>query len=285
MNKSLINKSNGSNVRIASEYWDDILRICEDVEHLIDKKQSNDSEDSQQVKEKKQLFQVKQNSSISPENDQTASLGPGLNEELQNLRNTVVELRKLCCCILGQLQNTHHNMAQLRNNLTQKELLSVTLSKQLVELKASYCLDRLKTFVTPIRQHTATACQTNAQDSTDASVEHKENQKNCFNCEKNRCLVPSLLSENERLERRLCILLKSLQQLSSELRESHANFDSLEIAFNWMRNEMKSLLKMRSDECELMRERVNYLTSKLLTVDRAYRASARKFGQAESIPK
>lgn len=240
-----INKSfemAGSDVKSASEYWDEILRICEDLNI----------------------------SSKSETKSESPSLAPALNdEELQHLRNTVLELRKLCCCILGQLHDTNQNMAQLRNNLTEKELLFVNLSKQLVELKASYCLDRLKTFVAPSVQPTVIP---------DAALEKKETNmsKSCRNCETNHGLVQSLLTENERLERRLCFLVKSLQQLSSELRESHQNYDSLELAFNWCRNEMKSLLKMRNDECELMRERVNYLTSKLITVDRAYRATARK---------
>lgn len=257
-----------SHIKTISDYWDDILRICEDAEQFMDRKHSGSVCDlyaNRPLTSSDALLKTKSEPDIL--------LKVNKEDELLHLRNTVIELRKLCGVIIGQLQHSHESVAELRNNLTQKELLSVSLSKQLLELKANYCLQRLQSL------------QQNHQMEKDELIESTLASKGTCTCDSNSCLVQKMFAENERIQKRLYCVLRSLQQLSAELRESHANYDHLEMAFNWMRNEMKSLLKMRNDECELMRERVNYLTSKLLTVDRAYRTAITKLAKFEKQDK
>lgn len=282
--ESVCNADAGStNIKKASDYWDDILRICEDVEQLMYRKHSGSVSDLNAAR----LFSTDTLIKTKSEPDMLSKLEQA--DELQHLRNTVIELRKLCSVIIGQLQNSHQSVAQLRNNLTQKELLSVSLSKQLLELKANYCLQRLQS-LQQIQSETRQSIEPSSQQDLKPmelpteTVEPSKEKEACP-CESNKFMMKELICENERLQKKLCCVLRSLQQLSAELRESHANYDHLEIAFNWMRSEMKSLLKMRSDECDLMRERVNYLTSKLLTVDRAYRTAAGKLAKLEKQDK
>jgi hypothetical protein len=266
-------------MKAASEYWDDILRICEDVEQLMERKHSGSVSDlnANRIFSPEVLVKTKSEPDMSCKSDQS--------DELQHLRNTVMELRKLCSVIIGQLQNSNQSVAQLRNNLTQKELLSVSLSKQLLELKANYCLQRLQSLQQGKPVEPKSAEKPSDSPTTETPTNAPVPSKKACSCDSSQCSIQGLISENERMQKKLACVLRSLQQLSAELRESHANYDHLEMAFNWMRSEMKSLLKMRSDECDLMRERVNYLTSKLLTVDRAYRAAAGKLAKFEKQDK
>lgn len=79
----------------------------------------------------------------------------------------------------------------------------------------------------------------------------------------------SLLSKNKQLGNRLIVSLKTIQRLNDELKESFENYDHLEIGFLYMKNKFRSILKIKKDEYDLMQEKINYLTSRLVEKERA----------------
>lgn len=91
----------------------------------------------------------------------------------------------------------------------------------------------------------------------------------------------TLLNKNAVLEQRLRIALKALQSLNNELKEAFRNYDCLEIGFCAMQNKFKSILNIKRDEYELMKEKINYLTSKLIQAEKAYRESMEKLAKLD----
>ena len=98
-----------------------------------------------------------------------------------------------------------------------------------------------------------------------------------------RTQFDTLLHKNAVLERRLRISLKALQSLNNELKEAFQNYDYLEISFQCMQNKFKSILNIKKDEYELMKEKINYLTTKLIQVEKAYRQSLERLSELDAL--
>jgi hypothetical protein len=76
--------------------------------------------------------------------------------------------------------------------------------------------------------------------------------------------------------------LETIRRLSLELKEAQSNYDFLEIAYERLTKKVIETEKVHESDLNLMKDRINDLTSKLITSERLLRLAKQKIAKHES---
>ncbi len=76
--------------------------------------------------------------------------------------------------------------------------------------------------------------------------------------------------------------LETIRRLSLELKEAQSNYDFLEIAYERLTKKVIETEKVHESDLNLMKDRINDLTSKLITTERLLRLAKQKIAKHES---
>ncbi len=76
--------------------------------------------------------------------------------------------------------------------------------------------------------------------------------------------------------------LETIRRLSLELKEAQSNYDFLEIAYERLTKNVIETEKVHESDLNLMKDRINDLTSKLITSERLLRLAKQKIAKHES---
>ena len=76
--------------------------------------------------------------------------------------------------------------------------------------------------------------------------------------------------------------LETIRKLNSELKEAQSNYDFLEIAYERLSKRVVEMERVRESDINLMKDRINDLTNKLITSERLLRLAKQKISKFES---
>jgi hypothetical protein len=89
-------------------------------------------------------------------------------------------------------------------------------------------------------------------------------------------LNDSHIKQNKQIE------INTIRKLKLELKEAQANYDYLEIAYERLTKKISEMEKIHESELKLMNDRINDLTSKLVTSERLLRLAKQKIAKHEA---
>lgn len=217
--------------------------------------------------------------------------------ELDRIKSSIVELHKFCLNIINELQVTHTDLSELKGilglselkrNLIQKDILGLLLGNQLLNGSNNFQVDTPDLLLKQNEMKSRNRIDSCAKTETTSRDQSADGQPlNQTDDESDRIYLTRkqfdiLLNKNEQLEQRLRVSLRTLQNLNNELKESYQNYDHLEIAFLCIQNRFRSILKIKKDEFDLLEKKINYLTAKLVHVEKAYRSSLSKLAELQT---
>ena len=76
--------------------------------------------------------------------------------------------------------------------------------------------------------------------------------------------------------------LETIRKLNSELKEAQSNYDFLEIAYERLTKKVVQMERVHNSDINLMKDRINDLTNKLITSQRLLRLAKQKINKFES---
>uniref|UniRef100_T1KX84 Uncharacterized protein n=2 Tax=Tetranychus urticae TaxID=32264 RepID=T1KX84_TETUR len=178
--------------------------------------------------------------------DQELKVNGGINncaDDVNNhLKSTILQLDSVCQNRLKGIEECQRKIEELRKELRTKEDLNKSL-----------------------------------QAETDSLAGQLEEAREGWKSEKEK-----RIKEEEQFKRITSKLYARLDELNRELQESHINYDYLEMAYNRLKVDVQGLQETHSAEINLMKDRLNDLTNKLVISEKSLKNAKSHIGKLEA---